>query len=298
MSVIAWTTALGASACWAAGAILATGPSRRLGSFSLTRLQLVTSAPVLAVLVTVQDVWKTIDLQHWPAILISGTFGVLFGNLAMMACLRRGGPRRMQMMMAMSPIAVLAMSNLYLHEAITDKELTGCAITIAGIVMAIFFSARPKDGDHFESLNGSLVMVILFGLLAALCHGVGLIVLKPVMTAGTDPLATSFLRTATATGAILVASVIPHPAIKSEDTLDWRLFWAAVFPGFLGYVAAVSLLLIGLSIQNAGVVTVLGSLAPVLMMPMLWLSGTRHLPLSAWGGAALAVAGSTLLIAV
>ncbi len=296
MSLVAWSAAFGASACWAAGAILATGPSRRLGSFALTRLQLATSAPVLALLVTFQDGWRTIDLSHWPAILFSAMFGVLFGNLAMMACLSRGGPRRMQMMMALSPIAVIAMSGLYLQEAITARELLGCAITMVGIVVAIFFSAEPEKRDRFESLNGSLVAVIVFGLLAALCHGAGLIALKPVMLAGTDPLATSFLRTATAAVAILLIGLVPHRSMRGGENPDWKLAGAAIFPGLLGYVVAVSLLLIGLRIQNAGIVTVLGSLAPVMMMPMLWLLGTRNLPLPAWGGAGLAVAGSALLI--
>lgn len=296
MSLIAWTAAIGASTCWAAGAILATGPSRQLGSFALTRLQLVTSAPVLALLVTWQDGWRTVDLGHWPAIMISALFGVLFGNLAMMACLRRGGPRRMQMMMALSPIAVLAMSGLYLQENITGRELAGCAITLAGIVMAIFFSSDAENRDRYESLNGTLAAVILYGLLAALCHGIGLIVLKPVMTAGTDPLATSFLRTAAAAVAILLIGFFPIAAANGGSAPGWRLFWAAVIPGLLGYVAAVSLLLVGLNIQNAGIVTVLGSLAPVLMMPMLWLLGTRGLPVPAWFGAGLAVAGSAILI--
>ena len=297
MSALASASALAASGCWATAAILVAKPSKELGSFHITRIQLVSATPFLALLVTWTDGWQSISLSHWLPLLGSAFLGVFLGNLALMACLRRGGPRRMQLLMALNPVFVLILSSVYLGETVSLLEGIGCLVTMIGIMTAIFFRTQQVRVSQFERTEGSVISMLGFGIAAALCQATGLIILKPVMADGVAPLATSFLRTGIAAALILVLGLLPIRGFRLETAVSLPLFGQAALPGLLGYVCAVSLLLIGLHHGNAGIVSVLGATAPVLMLPMLWLLGTRNIPWSAWLGAGVATAGTAILIA-
>ena len=69
----------------------------------------------------------------------------------------------------------------------------------------------------------------------------------------------------------------------------------AILPGFIGYIAAVSLQLYALRSYDAGIVAVLSSMAPVVMLPMIWTRRGEPPPLSAWLGAILAVLGAGII---
>lgn len=296
MSVSASTAALAASGCWAIAAIIGAAPARTLGSFAFTRIQLVTSTPLLAAMMLWTGAWSTIDLSYWPSILLSTFFGVVLGNLAMISCLRKGGPRRMQLLMALSPVFTVLISNIYLHEALTSFELLGFALTLTGIAIAVLFSAPADGNDSFETIEGSLLSVVSLGVVAAACHGIGVIVLKPMMLDGVAPIATSFLRTGAAAVLVCAIGLFPIKAIEARAEIDRKLLAKTVVPGVLGYVLAVSLLLYALSEHSAGIVSVLGATAPVLMLPMLW-AFRRNAPTpAAWFGAMITTAGSAILL--
>lgn len=64
--------ALGAAVMWALSTVLAQAPARALGAFKFTRIQLITSALLLAGCVTVVQGWSTVVWERWPAIVSSG----------------------------------------------------------------------------------------------------------------------------------------------------------------------------------------------------------------------------------
>lgn len=296
MSIGASAAALAASSCWAIAAIIGAAPARALGSFAFTRIQLVASTPLLAALVHWSGAWSSIDLSYWPSILLSTFFGVVLGNLAMISCLRKGGPRRMQLLMALSPVFTMFVSNIYLQELLTSFELLGFALTLAGVTIAVLFSTPADRDDSFEKIEGSLVSVVSLGVVAAACHGVGVIVLKPMMLDGVAPIATSFLRTGAAAVLVCAIGLFPIKAIKARAPVDRKLLARTILPGVLGYVLAVSLLLHALSQHSAGIVSVLGATAPVLMLPLLW-AFRRSAPVpAAWVGAMITMTGSAVLV--
>lgn len=296
MSIDATSAALAASGCWAAAAIIGAAPARALGSFAFTRIQLVASTPLLAAMMIWSDAWRTVDLSYWPSILLSTCFGVVLGNLAMISCLRKGGPRRMQLLMALSPVFTVLISNIYLQEILTSFELLGFALTLAGVTIAVLFSTPADQGDSFEKMEGSLVSVVSLGAIAAACHGFGVIVLKPMMLDGVAPIATSFLRTGAAAVLVCAIGLFPIKAVEARARVDRKLLAATVLPGVLGYVFAVSLLLYALSEHSAGIVSVLEATAPVLMLPMLWVFGRSAPTPVAWFGAMITTAGSAILL--
>lgn len=294
MAILALSAALGASFTWAAAGLIAHVPALRLGSFEFTRVQLISSSAILIALVTVAGGWATVDWGHWPGFAGSVLFGVLLSNLAMAACLRRGGPRRTQLLMAMNAPISAILGYWLLGETLSLSALVGAGLAFAGLCLAILYGRSDKKG--LEPVEGTLSGVILFGLAAAAFHAVGLIALKPVLLSGTDPLAASALRTGG--GAFAISLIALWPAKSFEPLLkpDARLVAWTILPGVMGYVVAVSLLLYALANFNTGIAAVLGSLSPVLILPMIWLTSGASPRVEAWAGALLVVCGIALIV--
>jgi len=295
MPIIALTAALGASTCWAVGSLIAHRPATQLGAFEFTRTQLISSFALLIVIVTAFDGWQSVTWAHWPSFVAASLIGVVFTNLAMIACLRRGGPRRMQLLVSMSAPFATLLGFLFLGESMSPRKLIGVGLAFGGLLLAILFGRR---GQHrIEAVQGSLAVVIALGLFAAICHAVGLIALKPALLAGTDPLAATALRTGGGALVISVVALWPAEAFVTPTKRTPGVVLRAILPGFVGYVAAVSLQLYALRSYDAGIAAVLSSMAPVVMLPMIWIMSGDPPPLPAWLGAILAVLGAGIIFA-
>ena len=108
---------------------------------------------------------------------------------------------------------------------------------------------------------------------------------------------TKLLRTG---GAALIISVVALWPAQAFDPLTKRtpgVVLRTILPGFIGYIAAVSLQLYALRSYDAGTAAILGSMAPVVMLPMIWMTSGEPSPLSAWLGAILAVLGIGIIFA-
>jgi len=295
MPIIALAAAIGASLCWAVGSLIAHRPATQLGAFEFTKTQLISSFALLIVIVTALNGWPSVTWVHWPSFVAASLIGVVFTNLAMIACLRRGGPRRMQLLVSMSAPFAALLGFLFLGESMSPRKLIGVGLAFSGLLLAILFGRR---GQHrIEAVQGSLAVVIALGLFAAVCHAVGLIALKPALLAGTDPLAATALRTGGGAFLISVVALWPAAAFKTPTERTTSVVLLAILPGFVGYIAAVSLQLYALRSYDTGIVAVLSSMAPVVMLPMLWIMSGDPPPLPAWLGAILAVLGAGIIFA-
>ena len=294
MPVIAVISALGASACWAAMALLARRPATLFGPFALTRLQLISAAMVLIALVTVQGGWQSVAWSHWMAFVVASVVGVVLGNMAMFACLRRGGPRRTLLLVSMNgPFAAL-LGFLFLNETMSGQDLAGCAIALAGMALAIRFGGNPDD--RMEDVRGPMWIMVALGLLTALANAISLVFLKPAMLAGTDPLAANALRTGGGALVVLLISLWRVPRTSSPSNPGIGLLIHAITPGLLGFVVAVSLQLYAVRWMDTGIAVILSSAAPVIMLPMIWFVTGKLPRLLAWVGALLALAGIALIL--
>lgn len=277
--------------------MLAHTPARRLGAFEFTRTQLISSSFVLLILVTLIDGWASVSWAHAPAFAVASIVGVIAGNLAMVVCLARGGPRRTQLLMAMNaPIAAI-IGFAVLHEAMSAQQLGAAAMILAGIVMAIMNRQRGAQdaGEGLERIHGPLAVMAAFGVLAATCQAIGLVALKPALIAGTDPLAATALRTAGAALIMAVVALWPARAFEPASQRTGQTVLLAIVPGILGYVVAVGLQLYALRSYGAGIAAVLSSAAPVMILPMIWLATRQLPPRAAWIGAGLVFLGVALI---
>ena len=289
MSVIALTAAVGASFCWALGALIAHRPAKLLGTFELTRTQLISSAALLLVVVTALDGWRSVTWAYWPAFVIASTIGVVLANLAMFACMRRGGPRRSQLLVSMNAPIAAVLGFVWLDEMPTLQSILGALLAFGGVLLAIIFGQRTDA--RFDAVDGSLTGIVALGLLAATCNAIGLIAIKPALSAGTDPLAATALRTSG--GALLLSVIALWPAQIFNPITERtpEIVISAIIPGILGYVVAVTLQLYALRSMDTGIAAVLGSAAPVMMLPLIWMTARQRPPMTAWLGAILLLLG-------
>ncbi|MEJ8475884.1 DMT family transporter [Roseibium algae] len=283
-----------ASFGWATGIVLAQAPARALGAFEFTRIQLIACSAIVALLCSALGYWQSVDWQAWPAFVLNIGLGIFLGNLAMIECLRRGGPRRTELLLCLKAPLVAAMAYLWLGEVLQPGDIAGAVFVLAGIGLAIFYGNDPSVES--ERMSGGLLPVVLLGAGAAALQGFGYLVVKPMLLSGTEPLAVSAVRLL---GAALLISVIglwPAKAFRSDADLTTMLLARTILPGFIGYVVASSLLLYAFANLPAGLAAVLGSLSPVFVLPVLWLKERRPPRPQALFGAALAVVGASIIM--
>lgn len=293
MSALTMVAALTAAITWAIASLLAQAPADKLGALAFTWIQLLAASLVLLAIVTLRGAWATVSWGHWPALTISGLVGVLFCNLALIACLRRGGPRRCLLLLAMNaPIATLLGYALH-GETLSLQSLGGGVLTLAGVILAVLYGRKHETGANV--LHGSSVSVLFFGLAAATCHAIGLVAIKPAMLAGTDPVAASALRITGSAAVLSLIALWSAKIFRSKAVITPKLVLQTVVPGMLGYVVATTLLLYALRNFNSGIVVALGSTAPVMILPVIWLTTGERPGLAAWIAAVLVVGGAALI---
>ncbi|MDP6319948.1 MAG: EamA family transporter, partial [SAR324 cluster bacterium] len=74
-----------------------------------------------------------------------------------------------------------------------------------------------------------------------------------------------------------------------------KLIGIIMLSGLLAMGIGMTLLLYGLAIGDAGVVSTLAATQPVLILPLLWLSTGKSPPLMAWFSAVLTLIGLALI---
>jgi len=294
MFVLPVLAALGASTGWATGIVLAQAPARALGAFEFTRIQLIACAALTLAICTLLGYWPTVDWDYWPAYLVSICFGIVIGNLAMIECLRRGGPRRTELLLTLKGPVVAAIAYVWLGETLSFGNMLGGLLILAGICTAILAGGDARSES--DRVSGGLTVVVLLGVLTTLCQGVGFLVMKPAMLAGLEPLAASAIRLAGAAFLVSVISLWPIGSLRPGNALTPALLGRTVLPGVIGYVISSSLLLYAFANFHSGIAAVLGSLSPVIVLPILWLKEGRAPRFPAFAGALMAVAGTAVLV--
>lgn len=294
MLILPILAAIGASVGWATGIVLAQSPAKQLGAFEFTRIQLIACSAILAALCSGFGYWPSVTWEHWPSFTASICIGIVLGNLAMIECLRRGGPRRTELLLSLKAALVAAMAFVWLNEVPSAMDLLGAAITLAGVGLAVFFGSN--EHSDCDATTGSMAVIILLGITATAFQGFGFLVMKPAMLAGTEPLAASAIRLLGAGFLISVVALWPSSVFRSQSELTPHLLGRTILPGFIGYGVSSSLLLYAFANFDAGIAAVLGSLSLVLVLPILWWKESAIPRPQAILGAGMAVIGTAVIV--
>ncbi len=288
------TAALAASFFWALSGFLAAGPSRHLGAFAFTRLRMTQVFIMLALVVLIQRTWITLIDDFW-IICLSGLVGIFLGDTALFAAMRRIGPRRTAVMFAANGPMGALLGYWFLGETLDFMTLLGCGLVVAGVIIAIIYGREDTNTHELEKTYGSLGLAVLMGLIAAFCQALGAILAKPALLAGADPIATSALRVGVSVICLYFLLLFPAGVFKAQNSTTVSIFWKTAISGFLAMGVGMTLVLFALTGGKVGVVTVLSSISPILVLPILWMTTRQRPTIGAWIAALLVVIGSALI---
>ncbi|MFU1682104.1 EamA family transporter [Phaeobacter piscinae] len=196
--------------------------------------------------------------------------------------------------MSLKAPLVGVMAYVWLNETPGLNNIIGAAIALFGVGLAVFFGSDERSES--DRTTGSLAIIIVLGITATAFQGFGFLVVKPAMQAGTDPLAVSALRLLGAAFLISVVALWPAKSFQPKAFVTPYLLGRTILPGFIGYGVSSTFLLYAFSSLDAGIAAVLGSLSPVLILPILWLKEGLIPRFQAIAGAFLAVAGTSMIL--
>jgi len=288
--------ALGAAVCWAVGSVMSVTPARHLGAFAFTRWRMAMVALMLWAVVAFNGTWATFDAHAWGVMAVSGLVGIFIGDTALFSAINRLGPRRAGVLFATHAAFSAALGFALLGERMSLQAFAGAVLTLVGVMLAIVLG-RHKDETHaWEADNGSVGLGVVLALVAALCQAVGSLIAKPVMAQQVDPVLASAVRVTVATVAHGVLLMTGFAAARATQAPTLRVLGQTALNGFIAMGIGMTLVLLALEKGDVGMVAILSSVSPILVLPLLWLQLGRAPAPGAWVGATLTVVGTGLIL--
>lgn len=294
--------ALAAASLWAVAALISVKPARHLGAFAYSRWRMFLVSLMLASASLVTGGWQTLTESALPLLALSGLIGIFVGDTALFACMNRLGPRRSGLLFSCHALFSALLGLWLFGEQLGGWRLVGALLVLAGVMLAILFGRRgnPQQGqqhNEWEQVRGHLAVGIALGLTAALCQSLGAIIAKPVMMAGNvDAVSASGIRMGSALLAHCALRVLRVPLAMPHNPINRQVLGMIGINGFLAMALGMTLILVALRQGDVGMVAILSSTTPVILLPLLWWHSGMRPALPAWAGALLATLGTALVL--
>ena len=289
--------ALASAFLWAIGSILSVLPARHLGSFSYSRWRMGCTSVMLIAMALFSGGWSTVTYEQIPPMALSGLIGIFIGDTALFACFNRMGPRQAGLLFSCHAVFSAILGYFLFSETMTSLELLGAALVFCGVVTAIFFRGKNAANTHqLETVHGSIWIGVTLGLIAALCQALGGIIAKPVMQTDIDPVSASAIRMITAFIAHTILLILGVKVSQPASKITLKVFLITAVNGFLAMALGMTLILYALRTGNVGMVALLSSTTPIMLLPIMWIYTKQRPNRYAWLGAAIAVVGSGILV--
>lgn len=288
--------ALASATLWAVAALISVKPARHLGAFAYSRWRMLMVTLMLACGSLFTGGWQSLPSTAWSALALSGLVGIFIGDTALFACMNRLGPRRSGLLFSCHALFSALLGLWLFGETLTGARLWGAALVLCGVWLAIAFGRRAQ-AHEWEAVQGTLLLGVGLGLLAALCQSAGAVIAKPVMQdAAVDPVTASGVRMATALAAHVLLRLTRLPLTLPLRPLNREILALISLNGFLAMTLGMTLILVALRLGDVGMVSILSSTTPVILLPLLWWHTGQRPALPAWLGAACATTGTMLVL--
>jgi len=284
-----------AALCWAVASLISADVTRKIGGLAFNRLRLFFVSIMLIGYTFYLDTWNTINKEFLFTILFSGIIGIFLGDTLLFIALQKIGPRRNNILFSLAAPFTVILNIIFLNEIMSTINLIGCIIVFCGVVVAIAYG-NSKDKNHrWEVVERKPIFSVSLGIGAALCQAIGLIMMKPILTMGADPIASAALRTAISFVFLAFTFFLNYKIFNTKTNLSFKILGQSILSGFLGMALGMSLLLIALKYADAGIVATLSSTSPIMILFLIWLLTKKIPTIGAWIGTVLAIIGSGLI---
>lgn len=288
--------ALIAATLWAVAALISVKPARHLGAFAYSRWRMLMVTLMLATGSLFTGGWQQLPFSAWPTLALSGLVGIFIGDTALFACMNRLGPRRSGLLFSCHALFSALLGLWLFGEALSGQRLWGAMLVLSGVWLAIAFGRRSQ-GHDWETVRGTLWVGVGLGLLAALCQSLGAVIAKPVMAnPAVDPVTASGVRMAAALLAHSLLRLTRMPLSLPERPINREILALISVNGFLAMALGMTLIPVALRFGDVGMVSILSSTTPVILLPLLWWHTGSRPALPAWIGALLATTGTALVL--
>ncbi|PIE73849.1 MAG: EamA family transporter [Deltaproteobacteria bacterium] len=284
-----------AALCWSCTGLISVGPARALGPVAFNRLRMVLTTGMLFGMSLYTEAIYVIDVNAVCWLALSAVIGISLGDTALFVTISRLGPRRTGVLFTLSAPLTALLGYLFLGERLSLINVVGCVVTVAGVMIAVYFGGKRRQVHSWEATHGSVLVGVAYGFLAALFQAIGAVIAKPVLASGVDPLAAATLRTGTAAVLLVCTLFSKKDIFHAKIPLNFSVVGRTALSGMIGMALGMTLLLYAIAHGSIGIVATLSSLSPVLTLPLLWIFTKQCPGLGAWIGAVIAVAGAALL---
>ena len=284
-----------AAFCWAVASLISADVTRTIGGLVFNRLRLFFVSIMLITYTTIINTWETIIFSYLNIIIISGIIGIFLGDTLLFIALQKIGPRRNNILFSLAAPFTVLLNISFLGAEMSLVNLLGCFIVFGGVVIAISYGSNTDNDHRWETIEGSLIIGIIFGILAALCQAVGLIMMKPILDAGADPIASAAIRTSISCFLLAFTFFLKSKNFVSKIPLNKQIILKSIISGFLGMALGMSLLLIALQKADAGIVATLSSTSPIMILFFIWMLTKKIPTIGAWIGTITAILGTGLI---
>ena len=287
--------ATSAALCWAVASLISADVTRKIGGLAFNRLRLFFVSLMLISYTFYLDTWSTINNDFLFVILLSGIIGIFLGDTLLFIALQKIGPRRNNILFSLAAPFTVILNIIFLNEIMSLVNLIGCIIVFFGVVIAIAYGNSRDKNHRWELVEGNLYLGVIFGIGAALCQAIGLIMMKPILNMGADPIASASLRTLISCIFLAFTFFLNYEIFNTKTSLNLKIIGQSILSGFLGMALGMSLLLIALQHADAGIVATLSSTSPIMILFLIWLVTKKMPTTGAWIGTVLAIIGSVLI---
>lgn len=284
--------ALAAACLWSLTSLCFVVATRRIGSLRVNLLRLPAALVLISTAMAVaRPSLAPVTTPRLALLAASAILGLVLGDLAYFASLRRLGPRLALLLTPMTPVFAVVAGLALLGERPQPMALIGMIVTLAGIVWVI---AERGVGTAVASREGTVGLIL--GVAGAACQGIGLALAKMGMAGELSPLAAAWVRMSVAVaaswGGVAAAGRLGGLSLGQSLRAAGSLVLVGAACGpFLG----MWLSLVAARYTQVGVASTLMSTMPVLIIPLVMVTERYRPTVRAVVGAVVTVAGVALL---
>ncbi len=285
-----------ASGCWAVGTLFSATASAQMGAFAFTRWRLFFAMILLWGAALYVGRWTELTWESVAWLSASSWIGILVGDTALFVCMNRLGPRRCGVLFATHALFSALFAWFFLGETLWGMTLMGSGVLVSGVMVAIVWGRREDETHRWENTQGTLWVGVAMGLLAAVGQAVATLMIKPLMSTGIDAVSASAVRATASFTAHLLLLWAGVGLSKLQSPLTLKNLMNTALSATVSMVIGMTLILQALKTGQANLVAIFSSIAPVLLLPLLWAVYRRQPAAGAWWGGAMTVVGSAMIM--
>lgn len=284
--------AVSAAFLWAVASVIYATLGRQVPALALNLGKGLIAIALLSITILAQGLsTPPLATRDSLLLLLSGAFGIGFGDTVYLEALRNLGARRTLLLGTSAPPIAACLALWFLQEKLSTLAWLGISITIVGIVWVI--SERVVDQTQ---PSGHQWRGLAYALLASFAQAIGAILSRAALEDTTvSPLWGAWLRLIAGVVVVLGWGVLRNQmrtwwqSINTND-LRLRLFAAA----FTGTYLGIWLQQLSLKYTVTGISQTLNATSPLFILPIALCLGEK-VSRRAWLGAVIAVMGVGLL---